>query len=196
MLISVCWLQVAKSGAGWMVQGFLLLFGSLVGALPYMALCYIITTYAWTQATLSLARLMAHKHPSPEFVPHPPPPTPPPPVLITPVPETTVVVAPQPILVAAVAGEAATASESLADEELVAACMPAAAVHDPATADLLMQGVEMDVLQANEVSSSFEFLKHMVHSQAQQAACLSASMAVGDCKYTLLVLHAVNGSTF
>jgi hypothetical protein len=54
--------QVAKSGAGWLVQGLLLAFGSLLSALPLVAALFGAAMALWLRSTALLTGLMATAH--------------------------------------------------------------------------------------------------------------------------------------
>lgn len=55
-----CVVQVAKSGAGWIVQLLLLVCGSITAALPAMAVLYLVANLAWLKSTMRLCKDMKH----------------------------------------------------------------------------------------------------------------------------------------
>eukprot|EP00775_Hariotina_reticulata_P006953 gene6953-7169_t len=50
--------QIGKSGGSWVMQGALIAFGSMSGALPFTALFYIAVCLVWLKSTLDLAKTM------------------------------------------------------------------------------------------------------------------------------------------
>jgi hypothetical protein len=50
--------QIGKSGASWLTQAFLLLCGSLTGAMPFLAVCFMVVIVTWVGATWDLHHQM------------------------------------------------------------------------------------------------------------------------------------------
>lgn len=50
--------QIGKSGASWIIQAFLLAFGSLSACLPFIGVVFAVVIVTWIRATLSLHRQM------------------------------------------------------------------------------------------------------------------------------------------
>ncbi|KIZ03811.1 Plastidic ATP/ADP-transporter [Monoraphidium neglectum] len=50
--------QIGKSGASWITQAFLLLCGSMAGAMPFTGAVFLVVVVTWIQATFGLHRQM------------------------------------------------------------------------------------------------------------------------------------------